>query len=205
MNHLVSSPKLFPDWAGVKAARDGYRNCCPGETKLSTKWHSVDERKDHYYWPTAQVLNYCGKEWKPRYGYLITQEELALLRFSRERISSGLAAHRSPRVIVLQTAAPTQSASHQSHQRNLSITSEPGRAPECDISVGHDYPPLDSWELVNSGYRHILAGFMSKEKPKSGHIFSRQSSQRPSTPPRRGLQGSSPFSSPSPIAISSPS
>lgn len=126
MNHLVSSPKLFPDWAGVKAARDGYRNCCPGETKLSTKWHSVDERKDHYYWPTAQVLNYCGKEWKPRYGYLITQEELALLRFSRERISSGLAAHRSPRVIVLQTAAPTQSASHQSHQRNLSITSEPG-------------------------------------------------------------------------------
>jgi hypothetical protein len=52
-------------------------------------------------------------------------------------------------------------------------------APGCDMSINQDYP----WELADGGYCHIATGLVSKEKPKSGRIFLKQSSQGPSTLP----------------------
>ncbi|KAK2755522.1 hypothetical protein FQN54_006462 [Arachnomyces sp. PD_36] len=111
-------PKIFPDWAGVQISPDSvYVNRCPGETKLSTKWNSKEKLSDDYYWPIAQVLGYSGKNWKTRYGYIITQEEVVVLRFSREKIGSGLARDRSPRRMQ-----PSEGGTHSTqHQRNESI------------------------------------------------------------------------------------
>ncbi|KAK2875347.1 hypothetical protein FQN49_001665 [Arthroderma sp. PD_2] len=136
----------FPDWAGVQIdpASGAYINRCPGDTKLSTKWGSVkDKRKGHYYWPYAQLIKYCGENWNTRYGYLITQEELVVLRISRSMIPSGIAMKRSPRKIVAQSSRTAEqgstvfvsssppairspiagSSAQQSHMRHLSATS----------------------------------------------------------------------------------
>ncbi|WEW60302.1 hypothetical protein PRK78_005787 [Emydomyces testavorans] len=112
------NPKIYPDWAGVQSCEGPavYKNVCPGETKLSTKWDSMSNvGRIGYFWPLAQVLSYCVDNWNTRYGYLITQEELVVLRYSRERIGPGLAQTRSPRQ---PPAAPAGG-----HDRNTSIAS----------------------------------------------------------------------------------
>ncbi|KAK2804514.1 hypothetical protein FQN50_006589 [Emmonsiellopsis sp. PD_5] len=121
-SNQVKSDPIFPDWAGAVRAADGVHhvNRCPGETKLSTKWHSrrdIDAR--FYLWPIAQVLEYCGENWGTRYGYLITQEELVVMRLSRERIESGIAGKRSPRAAASRPRPPA----FRSHQPNISLTS----------------------------------------------------------------------------------
>ncbi|PGH15458.1 hypothetical protein AJ79_02435 [Helicocarpus griseus UAMH5409] len=93
--------KRFPDWTGVQAdtGTGVLLNCCPGDTKLSTKWFSTMNRTvAHFYWRLAQLINYCGKTWDTRYGYIISQEELVVLRISRALIGSGIAKRGSPRV-----------------------------------------------------------------------------------------------------------
>ncbi|KAK2793822.1 hypothetical protein FQN50_009977 [Emmonsiellopsis sp. PD_5] len=78
--------KIFPDWAGAIIRKDDPWTCvnrCPGDTKLSTKWKS-DKKVKSWEWPLAQMLIYCGENWNCRYGYLITQKELVVLRFARE-------------------------------------------------------------------------------------------------------------------------
>ena len=84
--------KLAPDWAGILLSCDEnnkpgkstnerhYLNVLPGDTKLSTKfkseWGWEDQRfKD----PIIQVFTYCRRASVP-YGYIITQEELVILR-----------------------------------------------------------------------------------------------------------------------------
>ena len=89
----VSKDKpLTPDWAGIFLSCDEinqpdkskkerhYLNVLPGDTKLSTKfkseWGWDDQRfKD----PVTQVFTYCRRASVP-YGYIITQEELVILR-----------------------------------------------------------------------------------------------------------------------------
>ncbi|KAL9075248.1 MAG: hypothetical protein Q9157_004078 [Trypethelium eluteriae] len=85
-----SKIKLRPDWAGrcyLRAAR----NILPGETKPSRVFSSrvlrdcVDERdqvKDpnaDCLWPARQVAAYCAYS-HMRYGYIITDEELIVVR-----------------------------------------------------------------------------------------------------------------------------
>ncbi|PGG97275.1 hypothetical protein AJ79_09261 [Helicocarpus griseus UAMH5409] len=105
-----SKAKIFPDWAGAAKAKDpqtGYVNRCPGETKLAEKWTSdTDRQKDFYLWPLAQVVIYCVSNWKTRYGYLINQKELVVLRFSKERIGPGIGANRAQRTMTSQQAVP---------------------------------------------------------------------------------------------------
>lgn len=85
---------LFPDWAGILLDDDGnaqlgegnqdnarhYLNILPGDTKLSTKfkseWGWNDKRFDG---PIIQVFTYCRRA-NVRYGYIVTQEELVVLR-----------------------------------------------------------------------------------------------------------------------------
>ncbi|KAK2758264.1 hypothetical protein FQN54_004109 [Arachnomyces sp. PD_36] len=105
--------KAFPDWAAVKRGSQGgpkYVNCCPGDTKLSTKWASEQKSSREYFRPIAQVLFYAGNHWGTRYGYVITQDELVVLRFSREEIGPGLAAGRPRRAPAPSRALTTQDA-----------------------------------------------------------------------------------------------
>ncbi|KAM5432111.1 hypothetical protein MferCBS31731_007612 [Microsporum ferrugineum] len=297
----------FPDWAGVQEdpATTAYINRCPGDTKLATKWRSgMDRSKIHYYWPYAQLIKYCGENWNTRYGYLITQEELVVLRISRAMIPSGIANKRPLRNVAAQSSHATEqdsplfvpssspvpqspvtrSPARQAHLRNTSITSassamsidrpsgrprqtsvtaslaslsmseasEPvassgdqvqssqsykddgtggeyrpiemkripwgnsgeGRltiklalwwihmmagAPGCDITIGPEYPALDTWVLRNGTYHHTTTGMTTKKLPESAKTISpRHASRGMVTPPRQQQpSSSSPSSQPS--------
>ncbi|KAF3481305.1 uncharacterized protein GIQ15_04064 [Arthroderma uncinatum] len=153
---------IFPDWAGVQKIENpnGFANRCPGDTKLSTKWSSKKKDAPSYKWPFAQVLKYAGDNWKTRYGYLISQKELVVLRFSREIVGSGVALKRSPRVTRPPSAQPpAQSARQHPRQRNDSIASymsldrasrSPGPAPRSpggesyvDDQLDIEYCPVE--------------------------------------------------------------
>ncbi|KAM5489171.1 hypothetical protein MaudMau93_003668 [Microsporum audouinii] len=290
----------FPDWAGAQRGQgsSAYLNRCPGDTKLSTKWRSgTDKTTAHYYWPYAQLIRYCGENWNTRYGYLITQEELVVLRISRAAIPSGIANKRSPRNVVAQSSQATRQDSppvvpssspvpqppvtrsppRQAHLRNTSVTSassamsidrpsgrprrtsvtaslaslsmseasEPaasssnqvqssqsykddgtggeyrpiemkripwsnsggGRltiklalwwihmmagAPGCDITIGPEYPALDTWVLRNGTYHHTTTGMTTNNLPESAKTISpRHASRGIVTPPRQQQPSSS--------------
>ncbi|OAL72445.1 hypothetical protein A7D00_3445 [Trichophyton violaceum] len=133
---------VFPDWAGVQADLGpvSHLNRCPGDTKLSSKWQSdTDTDKEYHDWPYAQLIKYCGETWNIRYGYLITDKELVVLRISRAMIPSGIANKRSPRNVASQPSRPTgqdsplfvsssppsirSSPACQGHLRNISASS----------------------------------------------------------------------------------
>lgn len=74
-----------PDWALCSRLHMtdtlAYLNLLPGDTKLSIKWSSDDFPDDLTAWrnPVRQILHYCEKA-KVRYGYIITDEELVVMR-----------------------------------------------------------------------------------------------------------------------------
>ena len=89
------SSRYRPDWGAVKRTA----NCTtkpetilPGETKLSQKWSSrkiklgpVYEDYETTKWlpPVSQIFSYCVRS-NSRYGYLITDEELVVVRIREE-------------------------------------------------------------------------------------------------------------------------
>lgn len=94
--------RYYPDWAGVRKSQTttfGYKNLCPGETKLASKWSTSKEgqRRPDYSLPFSQIQTYCGRQWGVRHGYIITPEELVVIRVSREPVGPGLAASRAAR------------------------------------------------------------------------------------------------------------
>jgi hypothetical protein len=85
--------RLFPDWAGVFTleTKDGKRplNILPGDTKLNYKFKSEDIKPvitpayiPRWLWPILQVFTYCVRV-NGRYGYIITDKELVVLRVGR--------------------------------------------------------------------------------------------------------------------------
>ena len=104
--------RLRPDWAGVRL-----RSCddndpdlqlpnvvLPGETKLSRKWKSGEikwgkttesQKDDPWMLPLLQIFKYCINA-NTRYGFLITDEELVLVRTgpSSQSRTDGIQRHR---------------------------------------------------------------------------------------------------------------
>ncbi|KAI1159513.1 hypothetical protein F5B18DRAFT_677144 [Nemania serpens] len=89
----MTRSKWCPDWAGLVDVH-GYSNILPGETKLSRNWRSEelnkfigkkdecafdDDLEPKALWPIRQLLHYC-LESHMRYGYIITDEELVVMR-----------------------------------------------------------------------------------------------------------------------------
>jgi len=90
--------RMQPDWAGVKAKFSdrsrggaftcGCRNVLPGDTKISGKWTSekIESRNkfetSNSSMPLNQLFKYCVCA-NARYGYLITDRELVVFRFSK--------------------------------------------------------------------------------------------------------------------------
>jgi len=96
--------RLFkPDWSlcSDSQSQDSklYKNLLPGDTKVAIKWQSsMHKTAAHYAWkdPVRQILYYMT-EVKVRYGWLITDAELVVLRVSLELTGSGQAADRPKR------------------------------------------------------------------------------------------------------------
>lgn len=94
-----------PDWGLVSRERRDeakFWNILPGDTKLSAKWRSDMRKSESEYlrrqWslPVSQVSTY-GVEGGCRYGFIITDEELVVLRFRKESTGPGIASTRSRR------------------------------------------------------------------------------------------------------------
>ncbi|KAH7151932.1 hypothetical protein B0J13DRAFT_547167 [Dactylonectria estremocensis] len=94
-----------PDWGLVsnyRVEQEKFWNLLPGDTKLSAKWrpdmlqsHNDSER---YQWtlPVSQVSTYAAQS-DCRYGFIVTDQSLVVLRFAKEPISEGLASTRPSR------------------------------------------------------------------------------------------------------------
>lgn len=92
------------DWALRSAAHTSqmgnYRPLLLGETKLSAKWTPDMAQADIDQWshPLSQVQYYCSAHSDNkglRYGFIITDQNLVVLRFATEPIGDGLASARS--------------------------------------------------------------------------------------------------------------
>jgi hypothetical protein len=91
--NIPNKKSLRPDWAGITdhlthqnektPRRKCYINILPGDSKLSTKWRSSRHPTDaEFKKPFSQLFKYCELA-NVRYGYLLTQEELVVVRVSR--------------------------------------------------------------------------------------------------------------------------
>lgn len=63
--------RFYPDWAGVHDSfrtELGFKNICPGDTKLSTRWTLAQAitGEESYSYPLQQIQNYCGESWGVR-------------------------------------------------------------------------------------------------------------------------------------------
>ncbi|KAL6241640.1 hypothetical protein RBB50_011422 [Rhinocladiella similis] len=106
--------RYYADWASIRESQTtpfGYKNLCPGETKLASKWGSSKEFWDRpdFQHPFFQIQTYCGRQWDARHGYIITPEELVVVRVSKEPIGPGLAVSRSIRIKTQSREQPTHS------------------------------------------------------------------------------------------------
>ena len=91
--NIPDKKSVRPDWAGITdrlthqnettPRRKCYVSILPGDSKLSTKWRSsLDPEDAEFKRPFFQIFKYCELA-KVRYGYLLTQEELVVVRVSR--------------------------------------------------------------------------------------------------------------------------
>jgi len=99
-------PNYVPDWSVVSdrhMARDTYLNIVPGDTKVSSKWTSAMADSRHYFteWQkvVSQVLSYMA-QWSVRYGFIVTDAEVVVLRAARQYVAAGIAAARPVRSSV---------------------------------------------------------------------------------------------------------
>ena len=101
-----------PDW-GLVSNRNiesggKFWNLLPGDTKLSAKWNPEmrlsGNENVRYQWslPLSQVSTYAAES-GCRYGFLITDGALIVLRFRKQLIGEGLAAMKPSRVVPAQT------------------------------------------------------------------------------------------------------
>lgn len=116
---LLDDSRLYPDWAGVRKSQTtslGYKNLCPGETKLATKWNTSErgQLEDDFALPFMQIQTYCARHAEVCHGWLITPEELVVVQVSREIIGPGLAHSRTARTV------PQPTGVQPSHNRNFS-------------------------------------------------------------------------------------
>lgn len=106
----TSRIRVRPDWAGIQTdkikelkvnhqKRTMYRNVLPGDTKLSSKWgtevYEKNKTESLYLEPFNQIFAYC-EEANVRYGYLITQKELVVVRLVYEARTQGPDAPEKP-------------------------------------------------------------------------------------------------------------
>lgn len=137
--------KCQPDWAGVlrDSTQQRTSSILPGDTKVGSKWSSRDIQVgdvDSVYlakdWlePLKQVFTYC-RELKVRYGYIITEKELVVIRirpFSQDHLRSPVNTQDSD----LSFSSPKNGAT--------AITSESWKNSKQDA-------PAEAFEELDSG------------------------------------------------------
>ena len=155
----------FPDWAAVKKlattvdVQDKACNLLPGDTKISSKWKShgikFGDRNAYKSTPNSarpiiQVFNYCLKA-NVRYGYIITDQELVVLRIRAS--DAGTKQAKSKGIEESQEAYASEGQKKARRSGEVELVSVPWdnhatdpRGDDCKLSIN-----LALWWL------HILA------------------------------------------------
>ncbi|KAK5999027.1 hypothetical protein PT974_01414 [Cladobotryum mycophilum] len=143
--------KHEPDWLVISSnwiGDKGYINVLPGDTKLDSKWwpsmiHDPDNFEE---WQKVmhQAVSYMIKE-ENRYGFIITDANMVVLRLTRRPVENGIAAGRPRR------------GNLASHQRQISDASmvDPESSFVDDNTMNWDYYPPEfaviPWDTYGSG------------------------------------------------------
>ncbi|KAF5026129.1 hypothetical protein F66182_1777 [Fusarium sp. NRRL 66182] len=123
-----------PDWGLVsnyRVEQGKFWNLLPGDTKLFAKWRpdmiqsQIPGERRQWSLPLSQVGTYAVESGS-RYGFIITDQSLVVLRFTKERIGEGLTSSR-----------PSRGIEPQIHQRVASG--------ETDVSSLMESMSLDSF------------------------------------------------------------
>lgn len=135
---MEEDDRYYADWAGIRQnelTNFGYKNLCPGETKLASKWSTSSEgrRRTDFISPLNQIQTYCSRQWGSCYGYIITPEELVVVRVSREFIGPGLAASRGAR------QAPRQTTTQSIHSRTFSVETVSSGFKAISLDTGSNF------------------------------------------------------------------
>jgi hypothetical protein len=111
-----------PDWSLVSGhhlnGEGGYKNLLPGDTKLDSKWQpEMIDTVDYSEWQkvVAQVATYMASHCS-RYGFIITDAVLVVLRITRREVGPGLAVGRSRR--------PGLAPGYARHSSDVSVASD---------------------------------------------------------------------------------
>ena len=138
-----------PDWAAVKGStQDGAstkaKNLLPGETKLGSKWSSsminpgfIDEEEfqEDWFQPISQIFTYCVRN-KARYGYLITDRELVVVRVGPRNEDDN---------IDSQSSMEVGSIGVKKRRRSMAIVEEPHLRVIEDGSLQYRSIPWESF------------------------------------------------------------
>ncbi|PCD21776.1 hypothetical protein AU210_015579 [Fusarium oxysporum f. sp. radicis-cucumerinum] len=121
----------------------GYLNLLPGDTKLDAKWRPsmLSDNFNEWQKVVSQVATYMARNCT-RYGFILTDTKLVVLRLTRERIDAGMAMSRPQRTTATNFI-------HQRHSSDISMAS-------TSIS-GSSYSDSDpeNWAYCNPEYAVI--------------------------------------------------
>ncbi|ATY62557.1 hypothetical protein A9K55_006960 [Cordyceps militaris] len=97
---LWQHARYIPDWSVIVTERV---NVLPGDSKISSKWwpEMLNNESYHVEWTNvvSQVATYMAA-CSSRYGFIVTDREVVVLRITRQAVGPGLATSRSPRRIT---------------------------------------------------------------------------------------------------------
>ncbi|RSL79757.1 hypothetical protein CEP52_017487 [Fusarium oligoseptatum] len=134
------------DWSAVSDElfdEHGYFNLLPGDTKLDAKWRPTMLRDNFNEWQKAvsQVETYMARN-STRYGFILTETNLVVLRLTRQLLDAGVALLRPQR-------ATATSLAHQRHSSDVSMAST-----GISSSAYSDNNP-EHWAFFNPEYAVI--------------------------------------------------
>ncbi|RSL78973.1 hypothetical protein CDV31_017237 [Fusarium ambrosium] len=134
------------DWSAISDElfdEHGYFNLLPGDTKLDAKWRPTMLRDNFNEWQKAvsQVETYMARN-STRYGFILTETNLVVLRLTRQPLDAGMALSRPQR-------ASATSFAHQRHSSDVSMAST-----GISGSANSDNNP-EHWAYCNPEYAVI--------------------------------------------------
>lgn len=161
--------RFKPDWAlcssnHIETFADNsfrYYSLMPGDSKLSNKWHSSfrQEATKFTTWsdPVRQILTYCIQSGS-RYGFIITDKELVVIRIRTEPTGSGLGASKPSRQQPqhsYNTSASTDMSMLSTSMRDMSISGSSWKSTSPAVD-GHpiEYRAIP-WENHGRGKRQL--------------------------------------------------
>lgn len=122
-----------PDWHVLQSGFNRAIVC--GETKLSSVFniaYTATAADTRYHKPVEQCLHYCIMN-DTRYGFVITDKELAVLRVRREEIGPG-ASNDRPRRVPPAVRYSAASSSMESSMQSMSLYSGSGDRGACFVA-----------------------------------------------------------------------